>query len=233
MTIDRWQDFLNEFTDEQLAALVREQELGSMNFSEAVRKLTVIRDLVAALSQEDQDELPSSLPNEVDQYVEQAKQFVQQMRDFTLAQDQSNTQHQNILNGLEGVRQWFATGVRPHLRGRVVDVSSKVTEIDAAHDEATKAAGEVDRLLKQIRLGAGEVGANELAGYYEKQAKDHEKSADGFVQVAHRGDRCRGASRADWVRACPDSDRDRREQRRTLGGVHPGSCDSARAAWHR
>jgi hypothetical protein len=138
--LNQWQDFLSEMTDDTLAALVREPELGTLNFSVAVEKLRVIRDLVSALSVENEEELPATLVQEVGQHLEPLKAVIEEMQAFTLAQDQSSTQHQNLETRLEQERQWFVATVRPQLRGPVVDAAAKVAEITEAHDRTMAAA---------------------------------------------------------------------------------------------
>lgn len=176
-----WQDRLVKLSDTELKSLPREKELGDLNFAEAVSKIRTIRRLVEALAQEDPEELPAAIRAQVSGQLDQVNALADQMKAFTLNQDQAATQHQSLVQQVEGQREWFATQVRPQLRGVLKDLSTKGAEAEEAARRSSIASGEIDKLLKNVRQIAGEAGANETSAFYERQAKNHGDQAKWFL----------------------------------------------------
>jgi len=177
----RWDETLAVLSEETLESLVRETELGDLNFRSVSRKLRAIRRVLEALSAEDVEDLPANLVNEVDQHTAALKRLLGAMRAFTLTEDGAARQRQSIEQQVEQEREWFADRVRPHLRGDVVDIASRAREIKEAHDEALSAATEIQQILAQVRRSAGEAGAAQLSKYYAEQAERHDRTANRFL----------------------------------------------------
>lgn len=176
-----WQQRLEPLSDENLAELARERELGELNFASVVEKLNVIRRLVQALGLEPDDELPSAVVTQVTAQLDQVVTIISQIQAFTLAQDQAATQRTNLETQVENYREWFVQNVRPHLRGTETDISASKAQIEDALIKATDASTEIDELLNRLRRAAGEAGATELSSYYQRQSTNHETQAGRFL----------------------------------------------------
>lgn len=185
--IEQWQERLEKLSDEALDGLTRATELGELNFGSTVAKLRAIRQVVEALSQEDPRELPSQLPTQVAQQLDQVLIYVDQMRSFTLAQDQASTTRSNLDTNVENLKEWFLKEVRPHLRGRAVDVSATAAELQSIMQKARTTASEADALINKLRQAAGEAGATELSSHYRTQAENHSTQADRFLKATIGG----------------------------------------------
>jgi hypothetical protein len=164
-------------SDEQLEALRRESELGELNFTEVVKRLRVIREIAQALEQEDPLELRSTLLDEAGNQLRGLEPLLEQMRSFTLAQDQAASQHGSIASQIEQVRDWFAREVRPNLRGADVDSSAAKTAVQEAENSATR----IREMLARLRAEAGEAGAGKLSAFYSNQGKGHAGQARWFL----------------------------------------------------
>jgi hypothetical protein len=175
------QDVIQLLDDDSLEELKRERELGELNFASVVEKLRVIRRFLEAFGQDPPDELPSDLPPQVESQSSQIEALVQSMKEFTLAQDQAQSQRNSIEAGVETVRQWLSANVRPHLRGSVVDLTAKSADITTAAERARVAAEDAEKLLNRVRQVAGEAGATQMSSYYERQARDHSERARSFL----------------------------------------------------
>jgi hypothetical protein len=99
------------------------------------------------------------------------------MRDFTLAQDQAQTQRNQIEAEVEGIREWLAGNVRPHLRGAEVDSSAVRGESQAALREAKKGAAQIEEIVREVRKLSGEAAGTQMSGHYGAQAGKHTTQA--------------------------------------------------------
>jgi hypothetical protein len=168
---------LPALSDEQLRNLRREAELGELNFASVVEKLRVIRTIVAALAQQDEAELPSGVVSGASGQLAQLAGILDRMREFTLAQDQAQTQRNQIESEVEGIREWLASSVRPHLRGAEVDASAVQAQAQAALAEATDASSQIGEILGEVRKLSAEAAGTEMSGHYGAQADRHSNQA--------------------------------------------------------
>jgi hypothetical protein len=174
-----FEGFIDKLSDPHLEGLRRETELGELNFASTVEKLRTIRVTLEALEQESANDLPAQRKEGALGYEGQIDQVLEEMRTFTLAQDQAQTQRTNIENRVEGVREWFVANIRPFLRAKDVDAAAaSTTLVDARH-----AADEIRQLLDRLRVQAGEVGAGKLSARYEGQATGHSSRAAAFLSA--------------------------------------------------
>jgi hypothetical protein len=175
---------LQQLTDARLDALPRVKELGELNFKEAADKIRVIRSIALSFARQNEAQLPASMISQTASQLEQLIPLIQQMESFTLNQDNSASQHQSLNTQIESLREWFATYVRPHIQGEVIETGAKIAEADDLLTKARESELEADGLLTRVRRLAGEAGAGQLSSYYAQQAEAHSKRAKGFLVAA-------------------------------------------------
>lgn len=166
-------EITTDFTDEQIEALERPDLGEGLNFREAAATIRVIRDIANAAAQEDPQQLPANLLGQVDNHRAQLVQQAKNIMEFTVGQGNPVDLRNQIIERINQERQWFATEVRPHIRGSDVNLG----DAQAILDRAAEASRAVDETLAQIRTRAGEAVATELSGYYTQQASDYGNSA--------------------------------------------------------
>jgi hypothetical protein len=172
---------LSALGDDDLAALVRRDQLGNLNFQEHVDRLRVIQKIATALDDEPPLELPPNLLPEAEAHLTSATTVMTDMESFDLS-TQGNAEHSALLDRIDAVRAWFTSIARPQIAGEgVVDMAEKSAQIAELHSDAVHAKAEADELLRRVKTAAGEVGASGLSGHYGDQAKGHGDSARVFL----------------------------------------------------
>jgi hypothetical protein len=177
-------ELLNELSEEQLAALERREDLGTLQFGPAIANLRLIRAWATAAAAQDPSLMFASLRNEIPAHLSRAVAFVQQIRDFDLTQIPNPSDvHRSIIAEVEGEKDWFAQAVSPYIRIGEVEVAALRSEAVDAVQATSAAAAEAQELLSRIRVAAGSAGAANVSTYYSGQASVHETQARRFLWV--------------------------------------------------
>jgi hypothetical protein len=170
-------EITTDFTDEQIEAVSRPDLGEDLNFSKAATTIRVIRDIANAIRGEDPEQLPDNLLGEVETHRGQLVQIANEIVEFKVAQANPVDARDQIIRRINQERQWFATEVRPHIRGTDVSLS----DAQAVLSRATDAASEIEGILSDIRSQAGEAAATELSGYYTKQTERYHDVARSWL----------------------------------------------------
>jgi hypothetical protein len=113
----------------------------------------------------------------VGQQVDQIAERLDEMEQFTLAQDQSATQQKRIIDAVQQHRKWMVEQVRPHIRAEAVDAASQGQRLEEAVKAAHADAETISQLLSGVRQQAGDAGAARLSIHYRGAAETHRDSA--------------------------------------------------------
>jgi hypothetical protein len=160
-------------SDAELEPLKRETDLGKNNFGPSVEKLWRIRGLLELFAGEEEDELPQGLVSNVVAQANQIQELKERMAAFSWEMADAQGEKNAIDEAVEGIRNWFASELKPHLRGREIDIAARAAEIDAANKKIQDTVTEANAILTRIRKQAGEAGAGEMSSYYGTQATDY------------------------------------------------------------
>lgn len=173
--------YLDQMSDEKLDSLVREQELGQLNFGEQVALLRVIRKVGLAYDREPVDEVSDSSLSEAHRQFPQILDQMNQMASVNLTQGNAHSAREQIQGQLSAHCDWILSNLKPQIRAENVELGGLVEEARSLIATAQMASRETDAMLAKVRALAGEVGAGKLSTYYQTQANGHRATARWYL----------------------------------------------------
>jgi hypothetical protein len=177
-----WESQLDQLAEEQIAPLVRKEDLGSvLNFEQAVGKLRTLR-TIAATSAPSLEFAPSGAINDISEALKTAIEEKGRMAGFNpAANDAATTRdgiNRRIENALDQAKRAGAQlmGIRGGL-----DVDERVGKLDDVLKDVEAKAASIDAIYRDAQPKAIDIGGERLATYYETQTGAYGAQAQRFL----------------------------------------------------
>jgi len=141
----------------------------------------VIQRTAQALDTQRELEVPDGLFGNAREMLTNLANTMQQMRDFTVAQDNAWQLRTNLISNVQGARSGLLQQCAPFIRSADIDVAARSTSIMEALGRIRALEAEADKAVDKIRVASGTVGAAKLSAHYLAAENDHKKQAGRYL----------------------------------------------------
>lgn len=173
----RWQPELDRLRDDVLEPLRRTEEFGeALHFGAAVDSIKVIRKLTVTLATQDPEFEPASLTGEITNHLKNTARFAEQIKNFDAKRGNAIEVRQQLLQGVQAERDWFAKSLSPYVRVAAgIEAAAAAADLAALRETAERDGAQIAEVLAAARQQAGTAGVAKLSGIYGQSVASHRK----------------------------------------------------------